>query len=203
MNNLTLDENHIYRLNGVIIPGYSEVASAMGITNFSGISDLVLEPARKFGTAGHYATRLWDEKRLDESSLSTPLIPCLEAYKSALVEHKIEILPEYIEKPIYSPIYRYGTTPDRICLVNGELSILELKFVEQMSKATGIQTAAQKLAVEGYYKIKIKCRYGLQITQEGKAILDSYKNKADENTWLCFLGSYNWLKINGRLKNGK
>jgi len=196
-NNLTLDENHIYHLNGVVIPGYSEIASAMGITNFSGISERVMEAARNFGSAGHYATRLWDEKRLDESTLSAPLIPCLEEYKNFLIDFKVEIIPGYIEKPICSTIYRYGVTPDRVCVINGELSILELKFVESMSKATELQTAAQKLAAEEFYKIKIKRRYGLQIPQKGKAKIYPYTNKSDEQTWIAALSLYNW-----RVKNG-
>ncbi len=196
---LTFDEtNHIYRLDGVQIPSYSEISRVMGIVDYGDVPQYFLEAARKFGQAGHYATRLWDNKTLNEETLSSPLIPCLNEYKQFLRDYKVEILPQYTEKPICSFRYRYGVTPDRVCIIKGELSILELKFVEVMKPGTAIQTAAQKLAVEEYHKIKIKARYGLQIPLNGKCRPCFYKDKSDENTWLCFLGAYNW-----RIKNGK
>lgn len=202
VNRLTFDEvEHIYRLNGVKIPGYSEISKITGIVDYGTTPEYFLEPARKFGTAGHYATRLWDKGILEETSLSAPLIPCLNEYKQFLQDYKVEILQEYIETPVCSFRYRYGTTPDRICLIKGGLSVLELKFVESMQPGTAIQTAAQKIAAEEYYKIKIKARYGLQIPLVGKCKPHIYKDKGDENSWLCFLGAYNWRQKYGKRSN--
>jgi hypothetical protein len=193
-------KTHIYRLDGVVIPGFSEIAKAMGIVNYNNIPDFILEPTRNFGDVMHYTTKLWDLRDLDESTLDEPLKPCLEAYKYFLTTFHVEIIKEYIEQPICSFIYRYGITPDRIYLVNGELSVLELKFVSQLLPAVALQTAAQKRAAEEFYKIKIKHRYVLQITRQGdfKPPIE-YKDKGDDNAWLCFLGAYNWLRRN----NGK
>jgi hypothetical protein len=199
LNKLEFDnENHIYRLDGVAIPGYSQIAKKMGIANLDNIPEYTLEQARQFGQAGHYATRLSDEGRLDEDSLSLPLIPCLKSYRDFLRCSNVEIIKEYIEKPICSFRYRFGTTPDRICLIRGELSVLELKFQETISKATSIQTAFQKIAANEFYHIKIKKRYGLQITLNGNCILHSYKDKNDEQVALCFLGAFNWREKNAK-----
>jgi hypothetical protein len=190
-------EKHEYSIDGKRIPGYSEVAKAMGITNYSGIPDYIMESARNFGTAGHYATRLWDEGRLDVNSLSLPLIPCLEAYKQMLLAYNVVIIKEYIENPICSFRYRFGTTPDRICLIEGEMSILELKFVSSLQPGIALQTAAQKLAAEEYYRIKIKNRYALQIAMDGKLRpLKPYKDKSDEGVWLNYLSAFNWKERN-------
>jgi len=199
MPNLTFkSDTHEYFLDGVKIPGFSEIAKVMGIFDFSNVPEYILETARNFGDAAHYAMRLWDLKDLDESTLHEDLKPCLEAYKQALKDNHIEIIKEYIEQPICSLIYRYGITPDRICLVKDELSILELKFVSVLQSGVALQTAAQKLAANEFYKTKVKRRFVLQITREGEAKpLKEYKEKGDENAWLCFLGSYNWLKKNG------
>jgi len=192
-------KKHLYTLDGVIIPGYSEIAKTMGIVNYKNTPGYLLEPAQKFGSAGHFATRLWDEKRLDEKTLSIPLIPCLEAYKSFIKYHDVKILTKYIERPICSYKYRYGITPDRICLIKGELSILEFKFVEVMSPGTAIQLAAQKLAANEYYGIKIIRRYALQLKLNGGFNIEIYKDNSNENTFLCFLGGYNWLKKNKQI----
>ena len=196
---LTFDEaNHAYKIDGAKIPSYSRISRSMGIVDYSDTPECFLESARRFGQSGHYATRLWDNKTIDIETLSAPLIPCLDAYKQFLLDYDVEIIPAYIETPICSFRYRYGVTPDRIYLVKGELSIVELKFVETMKPGTSIQTAAQKLAAEEYYKIKIKARYGLQITLDGKYKLYPYKEKSDENVWLCFLGAFNWKDKNGK-----
>ncbi len=199
MPNLTFDEvNHQYFLDGIKIPGYSEIATTMGIVDYSGVPGYNLEAARKFGTAGHYALQLLDENRLDESTLSSPLIPCVSEYKSFLSDFKVEIIPEYIERPVCSVRYRFACTPDRICLVKGELSVVDFKFVEAIQPAVELQTAAQKIAVEEFCKIKIKRRYALQIPMRGKCKPHPFKDKADEQAWLCFLGAYNW-----RIRHGK
>ena len=194
------EDTHEYFLDSVKIPGFSEIAKAMGIYDFSGVPETILEAARVFGDAAHYAARLWDLKDLDESTLDESLKPCLEVYKYFLTISHVEIIREYIENPICSYLYRYGITPDRICLINGELSVLELKFVSKLLPGVALQTAAQKRAAEEFYKIKIKKRYVLQITSSGKSYPPiEYKNKGDDNAWLCFLGAYNWLRRN----NGK
>jgi len=191
------DDTHEYFLDGVKIPGFSEIAKAMGVYDFSSVPETILENARVFGDAAHYAARLWDLKDLDEATIDEPLKPCLEAYKYFLTTYHVKIIPEYVENPICSYLYRYGVTPDRICVINDELSVLELKFVSKIMPAVCLQTAAQKRAAEEFYKIKIKRRYALQITRKGefKPPVEC-KDKGDDNAWFCFLGAYNWLRRN-------
>lgn len=193
------EENHAYFIDDRKIPGYSEIAAAMGITDYSGVPGYNLELARKFGTAGHYALRLLDMGVLDFDTVSAPLVPCIKEYQNALSDYGIEIIGDYIERPVCSFRYRFGCTPDRICYVKRELSVIDFKFVETMQPAIEIQTAAQKIAAEEFFNLKIKRRYGLQIPMDGKCILHPYKDKADEQTWLCFLGAYNWRKRHGKL----
>jgi len=187
---------HTYRIDGVLIPGFSQVAKAMGINDFSGVPVNILEAARSFGDNLHYTTKLFDEKNLEESSLSQPLIPCLDQYKQFLKDNAVKIIRKYIEKPICSFRYRYGITPDRICLIGGEFAVLEIKTTTVIPKSVKLQTAAQVLAIEEYYGIRIKKRYGLQIPVEGKYKLFAYTDDNDKSSWLCFLGAYNWLKEN-------
>jgi hypothetical protein len=145
-----------------------------------------------------------DKGTLDRGTLSNPLIPLLEGYEKFKKDFEVEIIPEYIENPICSFVYRFGVTPDRICLVKKELSVVELKTNTIMLASVKLQTAAQKKAAEEFYKIKIKNRYGIQFPLEGDYVPYQYKDKSDEYSWLSFLGAYNWLKregLNGNRNN--
>ena len=185
---------HIYRLDGVVIPGYSEISKAMGISDFSKVNPELLELARNFGEQLHVATKLWDLKKL--GTLPEPLEPCLEEYKSFLKDYAVKIIPKYVEKPICSYRYRYGVTPDRVVTIGGEYAILEIKTTTAMSNSVKLQTAAQALAAEEYYGIRIKKRYGLQILPDKPYKLYPYKQESDKGSWLCFLGASNWLRGN-------
>ena len=184
---------HIYRLDGVVIPGFSEIAKAMGISDYSGASIEILEAARNFGKQMHLATKLWDEKNL--GLLPKPLIPWMETYKKFLKNYSVKIIQKYIEKPICSYRYRFGVTPDRICLVSGELSVLEIKTTTVMPNSVKLQTAAQTLAAEEYYGIRIRKRYGLKLSP-GDYKVYPYKDEMDKQVFIAFLSAYNWLKKN-------
>jgi len=201
-NNLVFEPaSHSYYLDGVIIPGYSEIAKAMGIVSYFGDNT----NAMNFGSAFHLATKFLDKGTLDRDNLDTPLVSLLEGYEQFKQDYLVEILQEYMENPICSFTYRFGVTPDRIALVRGELSIIEFKTNTEMPPSVKLQTAAQKLAAEEYYKIKIKKRYGIQFPLTGSYKPFPYKDKSDEYAWLNFLGAYNWLKregLNGKRTNG-
>lgn len=189
-------ETHIYRLDGSVIPGFSQVAEVMGITDYSGVREDYLELARVFGDALHYAAKLLDEEILDENTLSAPLISCLDQYRKFLKDYSVKILKRYIERPIYSYRYRYGITPDRICTINDKLSVLEIKTTTALPPGVKLQTAAQKIAAEEYFGLRIKKRFCVLLPLEGNYKPYVFTNDNDYNSWLCFLGAYNWRKGN-------
>lgn len=189
-------DTHEYFFDGVWIPGYSEIAQKMGISDFSMVPENILQRAQNFGTAFHLTVKLLDGDTLDESSVSPELFSLIDAYNKFKQEYFVNIKLEYIEKPVCSFIYRYGCTPDRICYVNGDLSIVEFKTSSTMPKSCALQTAAQEIAAEGFYGIHIKKRYGVHFSLDGKYKVYQYKDKADKQAWFAFLSAYNWLQKN-------
>lgn len=105
-------KDHIYKLNGVVIPSVSQVMQRVGISDFSKVPANVLERARLFGTAVHRACELFDRGNLDERSLDSNLWPYLDGWVNFKKDFSLEFIE--IEKSIASTIYRVAGTPDRI-----------------------------------------------------------------------------------------
>lgn len=151
-NNFSFDEvNHIYRLDGRIIPSVTGILQAEGITDYS-YAD---ESDREFGRAGHKMTELWDKGTLDIKTISAPLIPYLNGYKKFLKDFKVKFKTNEIEQPLMSNIYYFAGTPDRKpILVNNKLTLIDIKITTSMQLSTGIQLAAYQILYEENYKKK-------------------------------------------------
>jgi len=188
-------ENHIYKLDGNVIPGYSEIAKAEGLVDLSAVDGKILQESADFGKKFHRMTQLWDKKRLDLATLDKQLIPWLETYKRFLKEYKVEIYAEWIEQPIYSTIWKYGTTPDRLGMVNGKLTVAEIKTTTTIHPAVRLQLAAQKIALTEQTGLKITKRMAVQFFQDEYKV-HPYDSPKDERIWLSAVILYNFKKEN-------
>lgn len=186
-SNFNFDKkNHIYRLDNQIIPSVTQILQAEGITDYS-YAD---ESDRDFGQAGHKVTELWDKGILDIKTVSEPLIPCLENWKKFLKDFDVTIFPDVIEKPIYSLRYLFGTTPDRVGLVNDKVTVIELKFSRAIQRSTGIQLAAQAIAVTEHYRYgKVKQRMAVPLL-DGKP--QFFNDRQDETIFISALNLWRW-----------
>jgi len=192
-NNFTFDElNHIYRLDGQVIPSVTQILQEEGITDYSYCDD----SDKEFGKAGHLTTELWDKRILDIKTVSDPLIPYLNGYKRFIKECKVKIIREWIEKPTYSLKWRYGVKPDRLAKVNNKLTVYEIKFSTSTNPGTAIQTAAQKIAIEEQTKLKIKQRLELRLLPDDYK-LEYYNRLSDERIWLSAVILSQFKKENG------
>lgn len=190
-------ENHRYYLNGLEVPGVTMVLKETMVVNYSYIDQATLARAAKFGSAVHKATELFDRETLDHGSLSTPLIPYLQAWVK--FSEDFGFIPEWIEAPAYSLKYRYACTPDRFGLITkGKLASEWLACVEIKSglivPGAAIQTAAQVGAFnEMYQKRKAKRRIVVAL-RENRYEVEEFKNPADWSTWLACLQIWNFKK---------
>lgn len=201
-NKVVFDEaTHIYRVDGVLTPGVSEILKSAGFSNYSMVNKKICEAAKRFGDAGHTMCKLWDMGILNVAILDLRLVPYLEGYRKFLVTYKPEILPDWIEKPSYSPKWRFGFTPDRVAKINGKLTIYDLKFVTTIQEATSIQLAGYKIGFEDVTKLKVMQRWGVQILPDDFNV-EPYIDKRDEGAFLNALGVHN-EKIRRGLWNKK
>ncbi len=197
MSNFTFDkETHTYRLDGIVLPSITQILQAEGFVDLSKVPQYVLEASQKFGTAAHKACELWDKGILDVSVLSAPLIPYLECWKKFKQDNKITDFLA-IEKQMYSAIWRFAGTPDRVFQVNQKYAdLFEIKTASELYPANGLQLAAQEVLVEENYKLKIRHKWVVQLNDTGIPKIEPYKEPRDKTVFLSALNTYRWKKEN-------
>lgn len=201
-------ESHIYRLDGVSIPGCTQVLSAMGATpGFAWLSPSQLEFYRSRGHAVHRAVELSVKGELDKRTVADEIKPHLIGWERFCNDYRIEVPNHngemFVEQPLHHPAYRYGVTPDVVAAVNYVPSVIEIKATSAHAPATGLQMAAQLLAVKNLvFTERDKWhRIGLRLlNKEPYYDMRLYTERSDDAVWLSLLNSYNWLKAHHLLK---
>lgn len=191
-NRFRFDEDtHTYYLDGLKIPGYSEIAKATGLVDFSGVRKDILRAASNFGTAVHSMCELWDKGVLNVKKLDPNLKPYLEGYRKFLLKYEPDLYPEWIEQPTYSPKWRFGVTPDRLATIRRKLTTYEIKATASIHKSVAIQTAAQALAIEGRIGVKIKQRMCVRLVPDDFEV-KIYNSVMDEAVFVSALNIFNF-----------
>lgn len=144
---LTFREDiHQYRWNGTVVPSVTQLLD--GLRLYAGVSEEVMEEARRRGTYVHTACQFFDEEDLDVEALKEN-DPTTWAYLQGWVKFVRDCEPNWtwIESPFYSQAFQFAGTPDRI----GELTykgkrvenaIVDIKSSLSSHWAWGMQTAA-------------------------------------------------------------
>src|SRR3990167_10830019 len=192
MNDLTLDENHIYRYGGVIVPSVTQILQGVGLTDFSAVPVERLDASGKFGVAAHLACELSDKETLDENSLHPALLPYLTGWEIYRQEYGLTFTA--IEAQLYSPLYRFAGTIDRIgkWRIDDSPLIIDIKSGVD-SPAISIQMAAYELLARGALGIKGKIRrLAVYLNDRGGYKIQEYKDKNDSMVFLSCLSVYNW-----------
>lgn len=194
---LELDDNHIYTLGGVRIPGVTHVLQKMGATpNFSFMEPSELEWYQNRGRAVHKMIELFVKGVLDRRTISKELKPYLIGWERFTKEYDVtDIQIQHVENPIHHPAFRYGCTPDIVARVKGQMVPIELKATSQHSPATELQTAAQALALAPLIPgIEQNPRWAVRLLQE-EPYFDprEYTDRSHKAVWLSLLNSYSWL----------
>lgn len=207
MAELELDiDSHRYTLDGVTIPGCTQVLTAMGATpGFNFLSPEDLEFYRSRGHAVHSAVEYSIKGTLDRRTIVEEVKPYLEGWQRAVEDLKIEVLEiagePFVERPLSHPAFRYGVKPDVVARIPGKSGTIEIKATSAHCPATGLQLAAQLLAVRNVMPGIGTMRMGLRLLPEAPYYdFRFYTERSDEATWLGMLSTYNWLTSHKLLK---
>ncbi len=196
-------ENHIYRLENMVIPGFSQIVQDLGLTDFSRVKPDDLRYKREVGTAVHKAIFLHNVGKLNMNSLDENVTPYFNSWLKFIELYHPKILTQYSEKPICSIKWRYGVTPDIVAELKQGNTIIELKSTSQMSPVIALQTEAQAIAILETYKLKIKQRWGLQLIPNAMPKLSVYEDMSDFTVWISAVNFWNWKKKNNLVKENK
>lgn len=143
---LTRDENHIYRLNGEVLPSITQVLQDVGIIDYSFLAPDQREAALANGRLIHLQTELDDKGLLDESLADMGYIDGWRAFRAA---HGFT--PIYRERMLYHPQYRYAGQPD----AEDAEAVVEIKTGKpqswvkyQLAAQAAMTKAVQRVCVE-------------------------------------------------------
>lgn len=202
---LNFDEaTHTYTYDGVRLPSLSEVLQTVNISDYSGVSEEVMEAARKFGKAVHSACQFYDRGTLNEHKLDDKLRPYLQGWINFCEDFKCSWL--IIEEPMCSLKYRFATTPDRIGYVKDRMAAVEIKSTSSLMPSTEVQTAAHALVYnEGASRtMRVLDRYGVLLLPDGvnerNYKIEKYVSKSDESVFRSALNVYYWIRKKKGLK---
>ena len=183
---LTLDpEPHTYYLDGRVIPGITEIRTALGI----GYPHTTTDPVhRERGKAVHRAIELYDNGDLDESSVDPAVAPYLKAYIQFREDTGFE--PVHSELMLASERDWYAGTLDKVGrLPSLGLGIVEIKSTESVDmKALKAQLSAQsRLWNMNFPRRPIRWKYGLRLRREGPPSLITCFSETPDFYWLGLL----------------
>ena len=133
--NITYDPAaHAYTVNGRPVPSVTQVLADTGIIDTRWFT----EESRQRGTAVHAACEFLDEGDLDESTIDPIAVPYLDAYRGFLAEHRPEIVS--VETKVHSEVYRYAGRLDRVVIMNGIASVLDIKTGVTLYPSTAVSS---------------------------------------------------------------
>lgn len=185
MSMLTFDEaTHTYFYEGQVVPGVTTILSPL--TDFSRVPAHVLKAASDFGTAVHLACELDDLSELDEGSLDEELVPYLSAWRKFSAEHSVQW--QQIEHQVHNKTMGYAGTLDRLGLVDGVATVLDIKSSVRLYPSVGPQLAAyQKAATE----VSVQ-RMAVQLKGDGTYVAKTYTDPSDWPVFCSLLTLRAW-----------
>lgn len=169
---------HVYRDAIGVVPGVTQILRPL--VNFAGIPPDVLAAKAALGTKVHLACQLNDENDLDEASVQEDVAPYLAGYRRFLVETGARVV--HNEARVFSAIYRFAGTLDRVLLLDGEHWLVDLKTAISTPMTTGPQTAAYLRALDNQ---AVTRRAALRLRPDATYRLDAL---TDPDDWSVFLG---------------
>lgn len=202
MSFVTLDKNHIYHLGEAIIPGVTEILSTVKYIDLSKIPVPVLEAAQKIGTESHDVTQRNDENRLKMEFVAPEIMPYLLGWQKFLKEYNVTFLQ--IEQIVYSLTWGYAGKIDRLGVVDGQLTLIDIKTTTTVGWSSYVQVmGGYKTAVEEMLGRKIINTWIIQLLPSGdyakhkcKTIGEIAKHRSD------FLAAVQVVKARIRNKIG-
>lgn len=181
-------DTHQYFKNGVELPSVTRILQDLGFIDRSFYTDY----GRTRGKFVHLACELDDRGELDEESLDPALLPYLKAWRKFKKETGFII--EAIEKPVASATYNYAGMLDRLGIMNGINSVIDIKS-GAVSPWTGLQLAAYSVAEN-----KILKRFAVQLMETGRYKLYPYTDNQDRQIFLSAVACWHWIKNNTKGK---
>ena len=202
---LTRDADHIYRMNGRVVPGVTGILDAAGLIPHFGEKKHLDR-----GTFVHEATVLLEEDDLDREFVQRKFpgyLGYIDAWGLFLEREGWETFAA--EKMLYSS-WEYAGQLDRIGRRRGDIIRVNDIKTGEVQPYTELQTAGYVVAVEGYleslgikpgmYKLG---RMATELHEDGTYTQKFFDDYQDSSRFVHEVGMYYWKIEKGLLKEPK
>lgn len=160
-------EKHAYAVDGVQVPSVTSLVSPLGADydEPDDAMEMVLDAATDRGTTMHayIEHRLCGGER-EDFELPSIYETYADSVETFISDH--EIVPMLIEQPL--PGHGYAGTPDLVCEFDGELAIVDYKFVSQIAKSKVAAQLCGYMELCETSEIYPEKLYAVQFMRDGK-----------------------------------
>lgn len=157
------ESGHIYKLFGMEVPSVTTLMKPLSSKVYGPIDTDVLDRAARRGTAIHNAIENYLDFGIED--IDEQYEGYFEAFKKWFGEKKPVVLAT--ECRVYHKILRYAGTCDLLCLIDGELILVDYKSSSAVnSMLCGVQLEGYDRAWESH-GLKIKGRRILHLKKNG------------------------------------
>jgi hypothetical protein len=150
----------------------TEVLSLSGWARYDKVDPVVLSRAAERGSLVHDATEEVDDGTFNVEEFREDLIPYIDGYEKFMREHEYEVLESEIV--VFNHKYKYAGQLDRICMLDGKKTLLDIKTSAQRKPEWGLQLAGYEMAYGEELERRVALRVGLGFYE-----IDNYNNDND------------------------
>lgn len=182
--NLVFNEDkHEYLVDGVVWPSVTQIISIL--YDFNGIPTNNLEYARRRGQAVHKAVEIFNLGQEFAEPLDPVIVPYLDAWKKFIAETGMEITAA--EQHLVHSRMPFCGTFDARGHRSREKWLLDVKAVNVLSRATGVQLAAyEQLTGE------VLRRAAVKLNPDGTYVFQEYDSRNDWSVFVACMTVYNF-----------
>lgn len=186
------EDGHVYTIDGQQIPSVTQIMRPLTQHAYASIPEEALRQAAERGTAVHACTEFDDAGELDEASVDDGWRPYLEAYR----KWRADVKPQIDAAELRLGCKKFCGTIDRLCTINNEPWVIDLKTTSEIHPHTGVQLAAYVALATSRFGKKYR-RGALQLRSDGTYKFFEFTSYTDAVCFAGLLGIYYWEKRHG------
>lgn len=204
---LTFDEAaHRYTLDGHELPSVTTILRTVGLINFDGIPERVLQGAQARGTRVHTGVHFLSEGTLDWSSVADEDRGYIEAAAAFFGESQFEVLAQ--EQRLFSRVYRIAGTCDIYGYWGGQPAVGDFKTGSEKAVAARYQLAWYALMLRERPPVEWLdftpttpiVRVSIEIRKDGTYTTHVHSDPRDTQVALAALTVYRAIEDKGGLR---
>lgn len=125
MPELTCDSDHIYRVDGVVVPGVTEIIRRVAPIDYGPMSAEDREFVMQRGRAVHHATHLADQGKLKWDTVDQRIEDRVRSWTTWKNDCRAAIM--HSELSLGHSMYRYAGTLDRLLIIGKDVILADIK----------------------------------------------------------------------------